>query len=603
MFGSIRSKLTITYIIIILLASLLTNSFLLNILEQYYLGYQKEVLSRSGRLVADFAEGYLRDGDSYAVLSNLAEDFSRQIGSRVIIVNPNKVVIGDSVRVEGLIGSLLTREEIDSAWAEGEGYSIQKSPKTKQWVMQVSVPIVRGDTLLGAVFLSYSLAPLYDILADIKNILLFIMVMSLIFASFLGAIFAQKITKPISVLTVATKQIARGNMEQNIKIIGDDEIGELTTQFNGMTAKLREMTCQLENTIREVSTERNKLTAILTNMIDGVIAVDAEGKLIMANPVAEKMFNFNARENMGQSLKEITSYKKLDYYFLKVWKERKEVFGELQFEDHLFKLTVSPLLSETREILGSVAVLQNITADRKLERKQREFVADVSHELRTPLSSLNILVKTMLDYDLAVDEGRDFLKDMDAEIERLSVLVQDILDLTRLESLKGKLNLRKTDVKKLFEEILVRMLSRAERNQQELTWDLPDLPLMEVDEDQIKRVLINLVDNAIKYTPEGGWLKVEAKDLGEEVIFKVRDTGSGIPEEDQPRIFERFYRVDKTRSREMGGTGLGLAICSEIITAHGGKIWGESKLDYGSTLVFTLPKNNDLEGKEPKPQS
>lgn len=591
MFGSIRIKLTITYIILILVVSLITNSFLYNILEQYHLGYQKDVLSQSGRLVADFAEGYLRDGDSYAVLSNLAEDFSRQIGARVIIVNPNKVVIGDSVRVEGLIGSLLDREEIDAAWAEGEGYSIQKSPKTKQWVMQVSVPIGRGDTVMGAVFLSFSLTPVYDILADIKNILIFIMITAMIFASFLGAIFAKKITKPISLLTAATKQIASGNLEQNIKVMGNDEIGELTTQFNIMTAKLREMTCRLEDTIQEVSTEKNKLTAILTNMVNGVIAVDAEGRLIMANPVAEKIFDFTAQEKLGKDLRELTGHYKLDYYFLQATKKRKEVFGELQIEDDLFKLAVLPFLSDdSKEILGSVGVLQDITADRNLERKQREFVADVSHELRTPLSSLNLLVKTMLEYDLALDEGKEFLKDMDVEIERLSALVQDILDLTRLESVKGKLSLRKTDVKKLFEEILVRMLSRTERRKQELTWDIPNLPQMEIDEAQIERVLINLVDNAIKYTPEGGWIKVEAEDHGEEVIFKVKDTGPGIPEEDQPRIFERFYRVDKTRSREMGGTGLGLAICSEIITAHGGNIWVESKLDHGSTIVFTLTK-------------
>lgn len=596
MFSSIRARLIITYVVIVLLVMFLVNVFLLNLLENYHLGYQKDVLNQAGRLVADFSHDSLVEDPDYVALSSLAEDFSRQIGARVIIVNHNSVVVGDSVRVEGLIGSLLEREEITQAFEEGEGYSIQRSPQTAQWVMQVAVPVYEGGTPRGAVFLSYSLSAVYQMLEDIRNILIYTTLMALILVGSLGSVFAKKIIQPIKALTQVVKETAEGNLDQNIRVINNDEMGQLAIQFNTMMARLREMTRRLQDTIEEVSTERNKLTAILTNMIDGVIAVDADGKLILANPVAEKIFNFDAEENMGKRLGEINIDYQLDRYFIKVWKDKKETTGELPWGDQVFKVAVSPILGTAGELYGSVAVLQDITSMRKLEQKQREFIADVSHELRTPLSSVNLLVKNMLDYDLVKEEGEEFLRDIDGEIERLNLLVQDILDLTRLESLKGRKGLKKTDLQKVFDYTLARMHPRAERNQLELTWDIPDFPPLLVNEDQVKQVLINLVDNAIKYTPEGGWLKVEGEDQGDEILIKVKDTGPGIPQEDQDRIFERFYRVDKTRSREMGGTGLGLAICREIITAHGGRIWIEGKEGYGTTFFFTLPKKVNERG-------
>lgn len=605
MFHSIRSKLTVTYLILIFAVTLIINIFLLNLLEQYYLGYQKEILTRSGRLVADFSEGYMQEGSSYVVLSNLAEDFSQQIGSRVIIVNNNKTVVGDSVRVEGLIGSLLERSEINQAWEEGEGYSIQRSALTGRWVMQVAVPVYNGGNPLGAVFISSSLDHIYKILADISRILLFTMAMALIIVGVLWTIFAKKITKPISALTAAAKQIAEGNLEQQIQVIQKDEVGQLSRQFNIMVSKLLEMTHRLENTIQEVSTESNKLSTILSNMVDGVFAVDADGKLILVNPVAEKIFNIKADEYLGRRFNEIPGLDGIKESFEKAWRSKKENTCEIAIDEQQYKMVTSPTLDEKKDFFGAVSVLQNLTVEKILERKQRAFVEDVSHELRTPLSSVNILVKNMLEYDLARDEGKEFLTDIDKEIERLSLLVSDILNLTRLESLMCKMGTNKVEPKPLFEEVLMRMHSRAERNQQELTWDIPELVSLEIDQDQIKRVLINLVDNAIKFTPQGGWIRVEAEDQGEEILVKVKDTGPGIPEEDQPRIFERFYRVDKARSREMGGTGLGLAICHEIITAHGGNIWVESKPGYGSVFAFTLPKikhSRDLEGKDSEEQ-
>ncbi len=597
MFQSIRSRLTVTYLILIFFVTLIINVFLLNLLEQYYLGYQKEALTRTGRLVAEFSQGYLQEGSSYMILSNLAEDFSQQIKARVIIVNNNKTVVGDSVRVEGLIGSLLDRDEIDQAWEEGVGYSIQRSAITDQWVMQVAVPVYEGGSSLGAVFISSSLDPIYEILSYISRILLYTMGMALVIVGILGAIFAKKITKPISALTAAARQIAQGNLEQKIHVIQNDEVGELTRQFNIMVSKLLEMTRRLENTIQEVSTESNKLSTIISNMLDGVFAVDADGKLILVNPAAEQTLRVQGQDYMGQKFNEIPFPKEILKCFERAWRSSEENTCEVSLDEDQYEMVISPILDDQKEFFGAVAMIKNVTAYRLLERKQRAFVADVSHELRTPLTSVNILVKNMLEYDLAREEGKDFLKDIDKEIERLTLLVTDILDLTRLDSLSCQQGLQMVEPRPLFEDVLLRMHTRAERNQQELTWDIPELAALQINPDQIKRVLINLVDNAIKYTPPGGWIRVEAEDQGEEIQVKVKDTGPGIPLEDQPRIFERFYRVDKDRSREKGGTGLGMAISYEIIMAHGGKIWVDSKPGYGSAFAFTLPKKQSIECK------
>jgi len=456
--------MTITYLLLIAAVMMATGLALLNVLENYYLLSEEENLQRTGRLAAESFLTYLRDDSDPVLLSSVAESFSRQINARVIVVSPQKIVLGDSVRIGGLLGSILERSEVQEALDGIMGRSIQYSTLSDQWVLQVTVPVEEHDTSFGAVFLSSSLTPVYENLTAIRRFLVASTLVAMLFAGGLVILFAHRLTKPIKELTEAAQQMAEGKLDQNIPITTDDEIGRLAQQFNIMAARVKE-----------------------TN--------------------------------------------------------------------------------------------QHLT----------RFVGDVSHELRTPLASIHICLQSLEDYDMKPEEQKEFLQDINKETERLIYLVEDLLELTRRQEVDEKREL--FSLGDLLEEVLDVTSPRVKRKGLTLFKEIPEgLPLLYISPEALKRVLFNILDNAIKYTPSGGWLKLAAENRAGEVIVTVQDTGCGIPEEAIPHLFERFYRVDKARSRYLGGTGLGLAICREIIDHYGGQIGvEESQEDKGSTFYFTLP--------------
>jgi signal transduction histidine kinase len=445
---------------------LLTSYFLLDNLEEYYLAYHYEVLTRSAKLVADFSVPYIQGTPDVVTVSRLAEDFARQIASRVIVTDHRLRVVGESERIGGLVGSVLEREEAMAALEGNIGQSIQYSEQSRQWVMQVAVPVREDERILGTVFISSSLAMVYRVLGDILRFLQVATVLALLFAGLLGILLAHRITVPVKTLTLATQRMARGDLTQRVRVNSKDEIGLLAGQFNVMASRVQEMTRQL-----------------------------------------------------------------------------------------------------------------------------REFVANASHELRTPLTSLNLMVKTLRDYDLDKKERAEFLDDIDTELERMIHLVENLLDLTRLDRLAGEDTMQVTNVVPLVSETLEMLQKRAEQKGITLSWSLPASSLSAlVVAHQIRQVVFNLVDNAIKYTQPGGRAKVSLRREQAALVLTVSDTGVGIPKEAREKIFERFYRVDKARSREQGGTGLGLAIVREIVQHHGGRVWVEEPLEgMGSIFIVTLP--------------
>lgn len=471
MFNSIRTKLTVTYIVLILAVLLVTSFFLLNTLEQYYLSYQYLILEAAAHPVAREAVANLREAPNVVTLSNVAEEYGRQYRIRVIITDHRQRVQGDSLRVGGLVGTTLERTEIAAALAGEQGRSIQYSYQSRQWVMQVAVPIIFDDSIIGVVFIASSLSDVYAVLDNVRDFLFLATGLSLLFAGLLGVYFAHHITVPIESLTAATEQIARGDLTQRVSVRSKDEIGRLAGQFNHMAERLQEMTRQL-----------------------------------------------------------------------------------------------------------------------------REFVSNASHEMRTPLTSLNILVKSLREYPLEAEEREEFLADIDQEVERLIHLVESLLDLTRLDRLGTDDTMSMTDIVPTVRNTLEILKKRADEKRIALEYSLPDAtePVFAVLH-QVKQVVFNLVDNAIKYTPEGGHVQVVLFQEAERLLLSVTDSGIGIPPEHREKIFERFYRVDKARSREQGGTGLGLAIVKEIVTRHGGEILVEDNENgLGTTFIVTWPSAVEL---------
>lgn len=470
MFNSIRLRMAVTYLLLIAAVMLATGLILLNMLEKYYLSSAEENLERTGRLTAEFIASYLGDGADTVLLSNVAENFSRQINARIVIVSPQKTVVGDSLRVGGLLGTMMERREVQEALEGGTGRSIQYSRLSDQWVLQVCIPVEKGDTSLGAVFLSSSLKPVYQTLTAVRRFLLTSTLVSMVFAGGLVVLFAHHLTAPIKELTAAAQQMAEGKLDQRIPINSADEIGRLAQQFNIMAARVKEM-------------------------------------------------------------------------------------------------------------------------NQRLTR----FVGDVSHELRTPLASIHVCLQSLQNYELSAEERQEFLEDINHETQRLIYLVEDLLELTRRQEISDKREV--LSLKALLEEVLELTRPRVERKGLKLFTEIPEgLPYLYISPEELKRVVFNLLDNAIKYTPDGGWLKLGVESGPEQVMVTVQDTGCGIPGEAIPYLFERFYRVDKARSRYLGGTGLGLAICKEIVERYGGSIGVlETREGVGSTFFFTLPVDPSIQ--------
>jgi len=439
--------------------------------------------------------------------------------------------------------------------------------------------------------------------------------LALLVAGGMGFLIARMTTKPLREITDLAKDIAGGNFSRKLKIHSKDELGELAQAFNQMTEELK-------TKLQTATEDRNEMRAILSSVIEGVIAIDKDERVILFNSALEKMFNLNKGKVMGKFFWEIIRNNELNNLLKEAMNKGKLQTKELTLflpEERIFQAHALPIKGEPRsssftnslseeergkeDISGVVAVLHDITEIKRLERVRIEFVANVSHELRTPLTSIRGFVETLKDGAINDPKNsRKFLNIIETHTEKLNNLINDLLELSKIESRELKMNFQPINLRELTEEVVANLKGVIERKELEVVVDIPfDFPQVEVDSEKIKQVLGNLLDNAIKFTPplragagftpQNGRICIRAVDKGKDIQIEVSDTGIGIPREHLPRLFERFYRVDKARSRELGGTGLGLSIVKHIIQAHGGKIGVESEFGKGSKFFFTLPKN------------
>ncbi|MCX7924095.1 MAG: cell wall metabolism sensor histidine kinase WalK [Clostridia bacterium] len=400
----------------------------------------------------------------------------------------------------------------------------------------------------------------------------------------LGYILSKTITVPIVNIMHKAQEIADGDFDRLLEVKSDDEIGKLTKTFNYMAKELK-------NTLNEISSEKNKIETILNYMTDGVIAFNLKGEVIHANPAAERMLGLN---NIGYTFNDFSKSYDLGIALeeiLYLGTSSTNTQKEIDIGDKIISVYFALFTDEEEKIEGIIAVLQDITEQQKLERMRREFVANVSHELRTPLTSIKSYTETLLDGALEDRETTErFLNVIDSESDRMTRLVKDLLQLSRLDNQQMQWIMQEVSFEKLVREAVDKIRIEAVNKGQLLeSYVIGDIPAIIADHDRIEQVVLNILSNAIKYTPQNGKITVYIGRMYSDVYMKVSDTGIGIPESDLPRIFERFYRVDKARSREMGGTGLGLAIAKEIVEAHGGSIAISSEGGKGTEVTVKLP--------------
>ena len=431
--------------------------------------------------------------------------------------------------------------------------------------------------------MSSDLKDIYNTIDESKGILTRATGLALTITIILGFLIASSITVPIRNLTKKAEEMAIGNFNQFVEVKSNDEIGQLANMFNYLTLKLKD-------TIEEMDIEKSKLNTIFEYMAEGVLAIDKSGKIIHINPIAADLLGIHGnfkqyREELKIDLGELS----LDYIdYEKV--NTLEGYTNAERGEIVYRIKHAPFKNEGENIGGLIIVIQDITRDHKLENMRKEFVANVSHELKTPITTIKSYAETILENEMEIETQNKFLQVINSECDRMNRLVKDLLQLSNLDYKKTDWKKENINPKELINNIVDKLHFSFVDKGQNLILNIGDnIPNIYVDRDGIEQVITNILSNANKYTEENKDIELSAYSNGRDFIFEVKDEGIGIDKEDQKRIFERFYRVEKGRSRELGGTGLGLSIAREIIKSHKGDIKIYSELNKGTKVIISLP--------------
>jgi two-component system sensor histidine kinase VicK len=450
-------------------------------------------------------------------------------------------------------------------------------------LMDYAKPILVNNKVKYILYVKYNEAGLKSILSRLKNVIFYSVLSAFFISIILGYLLAAAITGPISNLTTRAQKMATGDFEDIIENSSGDEIGKLTDSFNYMAEEIK-------SNLNEISSEKSKIETILLHMTDGVLAFNFEGQIIHANPAAEKMLSISPQNNDLKSILRTTNLEDIETEISSLVNDEM-VERQIYLNDKYYKIVFALFKSKDHKIGGIISVIQDVTEQNKLENMRREFVANVSHELKTPLTSIKTYTETLLEGAMEDKEvAANFLNVVHSESDRMSRIVSDLLQLSRLDYKEARWNKIEFELPEVVRDIVDKMKIEAGKKRQTIKFvQKEEIPQVKADKDGIVQVIINIISNAIKYTPDKGKINVELGKAEDRVSIKVIDNGMGIPTKDLPRIFERFYRVDKARSREMGGTGLGLSIAKEIVESNDGSIMIDSKLGKGTTVEIVLP--------------
>ncbi|TCZ75718.1 cell wall metabolism sensor histidine kinase WalK [Paenibacillus albiflavus] len=597
-FQSIQSKLIIIYVLLILIAMQMIAVYFYNTLESYFKSDFVNSYGNRAYLLAQYVEPYLKgtqegtntDLDKTETdLNNVVNDLFASSDLEIQIIDNSGVVLASSVQSQGtMLGNKNTIPEVTRAL---QGIKVNERIFTDtdgSRKMIFAKPVGTGVRPYGAVYIAASMEEMYGKMDSINQIFITGTIIALGLTAVLGVILSGTITKPIKELTKGATAVAEGNFSQSVRVYGKDEISQLGHTFNFMMNSLKDALASNEE-------ERDKLASILTNMNDGVIASDGAGQIILMNRRAQLILGLpeealleplTITDVLPISMEEIKSYikGKLNTMMLEL---------EIPEEDELISVRVTfTKISRSGDDTGTIVVLQDVTEQEKLEVARRDFVANVSHELRTPLTTIKSYLEALDDGALEDQAlAQRFIGVTRNETERMIRLVSDLLHLSRLDSDQAILLKKTTSIDEMLEEVADRFSFQLRQRHIHTVIDVQKgLDPVLIDRDKIDQVLDNLISNSIKYTGENGTIRLEAHKYDRDwIAVTVLDTGVGIPRKHISRIFDRFYRVDKARSRNVGGTGLGLSIAREIVKAHGGSISLESETNQGTKVTFTLP--------------
>ena len=556
-------------------------------LREFYVERTQADLEARALLVEDQVRQELAAAE-FRQLDGLCKELGRKASTRITAILPDGKVVGDSDESPDLMDNHADRPEVAGALAGSTTPSLHYSPTLRETRMYVAVPVRQDGKILGILRTSIPMTAFERTLRGIQLRMALGGLMVAVLMAWVSLLLSRRISRPLEQIQRGAERFARGDLAHRLPVPDSRELGALAETLNQMAA-------ELDDKIRAVVRQRKEREAILSSMVEAVLAVDSRERLIRFNQAAVTLLGIDPARAEGRTLPEVVRNADLHRLVAGVLATQEPREGEMVLRDNgeRFLHLHGTVLRDAREgEIGALVVLHDVTQLRKLERVRRDFVANVSHELRTPVTSIKGFVETLLEGAMHnPEDAQRFLHIVASQADRLDAIIEDLLTLARLEQEgeKAEIVLSPSPVRKVLEDALE--VCRSEASQKnihvELTCD-GDLQAP-ISAPLLEQAVINLVDNAVKYSPAGQTVHVEAFRSESEVVVRVRDHGCGISREHLPRIFERFYRVDKARSRRLGGTGLGLAIVKHIAQVHRGRATVESTVGQGSTFSIHLP--------------
>src|SRR5690625_534746 len=603
-FSSIQLKFILIYVLLIILAVQVIGSYVARELEIELLNnYKESIHDRIGLLKYNVEQAFNKKRSEDADEPTLQEDIQSSLidvdsGSLIIrVINDQGRVLGtNDYSSQEIVGKKISDGIVQRTIKMGTPLdNTVLNHQTGERIFVRVEPIFaseKEETVLGVIYLESSLESVYSQLAKINEIFYKGSIIAMIVSILLGILVARAITKPIVEMRKQAQTMARGDFSQKVNVYGQDEISQLAITFNHLNDRLK-------HSIASTEKEQRKLSSVVENMSEGVIATDSTGEITLVNEAAGKLFNRNPNGLLSKNLIELLQLE-----------EKVENIDELQQDGSIIldfsdeqsifyvRANFTAIYDEHRDdISGFITVLSDVTEDEKIEQERRDFVSNVSHELRTPLTTLNSYTETLIEGAWKDEElAPKFLRVIQEETGRMIRMVNSLLQLSRVDSKELQLNRETVDFTTLFHDVIDRFEMNLKEEQQ-IVFDrkiADESYYVWADRDRLTQVLDNIISNAIKYSPNGGTITFKLKKRYRQIVISVKDEGIGIEYEQLDKIFDRFYRVDKARTRELGGTGLGLAITRELVEAHYGQIWANSKEGEGTTIYFTLPLMNEM---------
>lgn len=594
-YSSIKWRFIFIYVLLVLVVMAIIGAFIVNRLEDAQLEKVQTDMEQTLSSMAN-SSPYLTETPWDEVHSRIQNTLDAwRIGSdeAIYAIGPGRVpkIIastnnsGELVAGQNALGDSDLSPKLILDGFRGEGSSvIREDAKTKVRHAHYTMPVFAKDgSVMGLFYMVSDLSGLYGVVDDARVIMTYAMVVAMGITTLLAYILARSITLPIRDVTRQAREMAEGNFNQKVEVKSNDEIGRLGSMFNYLTT-------ELEETISRMDSERSKLDTMFHYMSEGIVAVDAMGRLVHVNPVAKEILDL-ADDAVGEAfdMKRL-NIQKINYY------DAGSLTGlsQIEIKNKFYNIRYAPYKGESKRPQGIIAVLQDITEEHNLDVLRKDFVANVGHELKTPITTIKSYTETLMTASLNRDAQLRFLGIIDRESDRMTHLVTDLLQLSNMDAKRTNWKPVSMDAYEVVTAILESLQPMIKERHHKVYLDIPvDIRPFLADKHGAYQVITNILTNAFKYTTYAGKIEVIGRNFGSRVHIQIKDNGIGIARRDLERIYERFYRVEKGRSRAMGGSGLGLSIAKDIMENMGGRIRIKSELNVGTEVLLSFPMDQE----------